>query len=325
MGTCRSQGDRRVTRAARPALSALLVLVLAGGFTTPSLAKPTPPPTPIPTSAPGAKLAAPPTPTPQPIGPAVIVPTSIPTPAPPTDTPIPTTTNTPLPTSTPTDTPTPTPPPTATATCPPTNTPTPTPVAATMVGGIAAASLLLLALPALGAGGVLGLVSVARAVRSLEHTYRRQKSLELEQMQAQAVAQRRAEVEGLLAREGGWRLVLNQVLADALPEARTRIGQEGVLDLNFAPAPRFTVAGVDGRTYLFTIAPDLLRRAGMLKRREQVVVLDAALSPAVRQEVQAVWDHLASQRLREQAPVLPRQAEWFLIVREAREAKGGRR
>jgi len=159
--------------------------------------------------------------------------------------------------------------------------------------------------------------AVTRAIRRLERTYRRQKSLELEQLQAQAVARRRAEVEELLARPDGWRNVLNQLLADALPEVGARVGTGGVLDLGGSPVPRFTVAGRDGRSYLFTTSPEALRRVKVVGRRERATPLDAALSPAARVEVQAVWDHLAAQRLRGQAPVLPRRAEWFLVVRGA--------
>jgi hypothetical protein len=178
---------------------------------------------------------------------------------------------------------------------------------------------------ALAAGAVVALSNgaVTRAIRRLERTYRRQKSLELEQLQAQAVERRRVEVERLLEREGSWQGVLDQVLADALPDATACVGREGVLDLNVSPAPRFTVAGVDGRSYLFTTSPEALRRVGMVGRKNRVIPLDATLSPAARVEVQVLWDHLASGRLRESAPALPRQAEWFLVVREAGRLLGG--
>ena len=121
----------------------------------------------------------------------------------------------------------------------------------------------------------------------------------------------------------GWRKVLDQVLADALPEVGAAVGQAGVLDLSVEPAPRFTVAGKDRREYLFTTSPEALRKVGLLGRKEEAIPLDGSLHPAVRAEVQAVWDHLAERRLRGQAvPVLPRQAGWYLIVRERKEGKG---
>jgi type II secretory pathway pseudopilin PulG len=172
---------------------------------------------------------------------------------------------------------------------------------------------------AAGAAVTLSNGVVARAICNLEQTYRRQKSLELEQLQAQVVARRRAEVETLLAEPEGWRKVIDQLLADALPDITARVGKIGVLDLSAAPVPRFSVAGVNGQGYLFTTSPEALRRVGLL-RQVQVVhttPLDASLHPAARVEVQAVWEHLAAQRLPGECPystVLPRQAEWFLMV-----------
>lgn len=174
----------------------------------------------------------------------------------------------------------------------------------------------------LAAGAVVTLSNgaVTRAIRSLERTYRRQKSLELEQLQVQLVTQRRAEVETELARPGGWQKVINQVLADVLPEVGAGVGEAGVLDLSVEPAPRFTVAGENGRRYLFTTSPEGLQKARLVGRRERAIPLDGSLHPAARVEMQAVWEHLAAQRLRGvQVPVLPRQAGWWLVVREQRE------
>ncbi|HHH42490.1 MAG TPA: hypothetical protein ENK56_10875 [Chloroflexi bacterium] len=169
-----------------------------------------------------------------------------------------------------------------------------------------------------------------RAIRSLERTYRRQKSLELEQVQAQLIAQRRAEVEALLAEPEGWRKVVDQLLADALPDITARVGEIGVLDLSAAPVPRFSVAGVNGQGYLFTTSPEALQKVGLLRQVRVVesVPLDASLHPAARVEVQAVWEHLAEQRLPSECPysyVLPRQAEWFLMVLEPKQREMGKR
>jgi hypothetical protein len=158
--------------------------------------------------------------------------------------------------------------------------------------------------------------AVTRAIRKLEKTYRRQKSLELEQLEAQAVARRREEVKALLDQEGGWQKVLDQLLADALPETGAHVEPDGLLDLNAAPAPRFNVAGNDGCVYLFTTSPDALRKVKLLDRKSGEIQLDGTLHPAARVEVQEVWDHLSAKRLGDQGFVLPRQAEWFLVVRE---------
>jgi hypothetical protein len=179
----------------------------------------------------------------------------------------------------------------------------------------------------LGTGAVVTLSNwrVAREVRKLTSSYRRQKSLELEQLQARLVAEREAEVKRELAEAGGMERVLNQLLADALPETGVAVGGEGVLDASVCPAPRFTVAGADGHQYLFTTAPDLLRSVRMLGRRDNVLPLDAAIHPAARAEIQAVWEHVAAHRLRGPQPTyLPRQAAWYLIVRKREQEEDGK-
>ncbi|MGD1991983.1 MAG: hypothetical protein PVI59_02210 [Anaerolineae bacterium] len=178
----------------------------------------------------------------------------------------------------------------------------------------------------LGTGAVVTLSNwrVAREVRKLTSSYRRQKSLELEQLQARLVAEREAEVKRELAQAGGVKRVLSQLLADALPETGAVVGREGVLDASISPAPRFTVAGPDGHQYLFTTAPDLLRSVRMLGRRDNVLPLDAAIHPAARAEIQAVWEHVAARRLRGPQPAyLPRQAAWYLVVRRREQQEAG--
>lgn len=183
---------------------------------------------------------------------------------------------------------------------------------------------LVLLIVALWAGVVITLSNarVAREVRRLAATYRHQKSLELEQLQAQTVALRQAEVEALLAQHDGWRRILDQLLADALSDTDARVGTEGLLNLSATPAPYFVVAGEKaGRTYLFTTVPPQLPRWAFLgKRRHQVIPIDASLYPAARLEVQAVWEHLVAHYPRqEEISVLPRQAKWYLVVQEKAE------
>ena len=158
--------------------------------------------------------------------------------------------------------------------------------------------------------------AVTRAIRKLEKTHRRQKALELEQMEAQVVVRRQEEVKDLLARAGGWWRVLDQLLADALPEMGARVEPDGLLDVSATPVPRFNVVGKDGSIYLFTTAPDTLRKLKLLDRRDGDIPLDATLHPAARVEVQEVWEHLSAKRLGDQGFVLPRQAGWFLVVRQ---------
>jgi hypothetical protein len=196
-------------------------------------------------------------------------------------------------------------------------------------GGVVLAALV----AGLGFLGVSGLIQSA-AIRGLERTYRRQKSLELEQLQAQAIDARRREMAQLLAsEEDGWQTVIDQLLVDAdrqsvaaLPHGSERAGRLSLLDISMVPVPRFTVAGPGDVTYLFTTSPRALRQIHILSRKHKAVALDASLHPAARVEVQAVWDHLAARRLPGQGTAaLPRQAAWFLVARPVGGRKRGTR
>lgn len=174
--------------------------------------------------------------------------------------------------------------------------------------------VLLIAALAAGAAATLSNGLLARAVRRLEQTYRREKSLELEQLQAQTVARRQAELEDILIREDGWRDVVRQLLADALPsEHAPASGGDGwvtLVDVLDSP-PGFIVGRQDGRgeTYLFTTSPSARRK----DFRGPVIPLDAALSPTARVEAEAVWRCLATRRNLD-PQVLPRQAGWYVVA-----------
>lgn len=184
------------------------------------------------------------------------------------------------------------------------------------------AGVLVLALAAGLAFAALASLTQATAVHCLEKTYRRHKGLELEHLQSHVVALRRAEVKELLQCEDGWRQVVTQLLADALPGTGGAVDLDGLVDLSVSPAPRFTLAGTGDRSYLFTTSPASLRKVGILTRRDKPVPLDASLHPAARVEVQAVWEHLSASRLSSgRGTSLPRQAEWFLVVRAVQQRK----
>jgi hypothetical protein len=163
-------------------------------------------------------------------------------------------------------------------------------------------------------------------LRNLSRAYQRHSDLERQALQARIVAQRRSEVLDLLAcsNDGSpgtrtsWRWVLNQLLADA--GVAGYVGQGGVLSLTASPAS-LQVAGADKQTYILTTQPDELRRVGLLARRQRVIRLDASLHPAARDEAQLLWEHLARERAPDQAPALPRRAEWFLAVVEDRDER----
>jgi hypothetical protein len=193
--------------------------------------------------------------------------------------------------------------------------PGPITTAATVTGGVAIAALLAV----LAFNGFASLTQAA-SMRSLERTYRRQKAQEMEYHQYNMVVQRQEELTEILAQTGGWQEVLKQVITDASPDVST--GWLTLISIAASPVPHFVVFG-DEREYVFTVSPNAVcSRTRRLFQRDQVVLLDASLSPAVRVEVQAVWHCLAAQQSLD-IGVLPRQAEWFLVVRRKREAKRG--
>ena len=158
------------------------------------------------------------------------------------------------------------------------------------------------------------LLTQTAATRSLERTYRQHKNLELERLQVQAVAMRKEELREALGQADGWREVLQQVLADALPTAAIASTDNGwitVLKVSLTP-PYFVVARQEsGEEYVFTVSPP---GRGLLKRNV-VIPLDASLAVTARVEVQMVWQYLASKRGFERR-VLPRQAEWYLVIQK---------
>ena len=85
-----------------------------------------------------------------------------------------------------------------------------------------------------------------------------------------------------------------------------------------------------GETFVFTASRDeaAAGRRGLLRsllRLHPIVPLDASLTPTARVEVEAVWRHVAEKRGLEPS-ALPRQAEWYLVVRRPRgKQKSGRR
>ncbi len=191
----------------------------------------------------------------------------------------------------------------------------PAPVAATVTGGL----MFVVLLAVLAFDGVTGLALIA-AVRSLARIYRRQKALEMELRQRRVIAERQAEVQALLATTDGWQQVLQQIVADALPDAATHTTATDtatewltVTDVAVSPAPSLSVARQDesGESYTFTVSP---RRRRWALSRERVIPLDAALFPTARVEIQVVWEYLAKRRDLD-TRTLPRRAEWYVVVR----------
>jgi hypothetical protein len=178
----------------------------------------------------------------------------------------------------------------------------------TVTGGV----LLVALIAGLAFTGFSSLAQAA-AIRSLERTYRRQKSQELELALGRELTAHLEQLRTHLAGgEDAWRGVVRQLLVDA------GIGDAAMLEaggVSIEPVPCLVVEG-GSRRYLFTTAPDELRRNDAVRRSDRVILLDAALSPFARIEAQALWDHLAAQRWHGGQTTLPRDATWYLVVHE---------
>ena len=206
----------------------------------------------------------------------------------------------------------------------PSYTPTPSPtltLLAVQAAEKGTDGVLVITAAAMGIFGAFSLLLQRSGFRALQQSQRRQKNLELGQSQAHALVQREVELRQMLAQQPeGWRQILSQLVADALGGSGV-VGKQGVLDLSTDPAPRLTVTGNDDE-YVFTTRPEMLGPKRMNGRTERAISLDGTLHPAAAVEVQAVWEHLAGHRLREQTLVLPRRSTWFLVVREGKKESG---
>ncbi|MDY7079398.1 MAG: M23 family metallopeptidase [Chloroflexota bacterium] len=155
----------------------------------------------------------------------------------------------------------------------------------------------------------------AMAVRSLERTYRRQKAQELKLAMNQTLTSHQEQVRARLATDpDAWRGVVRQLLTDAGVDGDATLAN--VPDISTTPCPHFTVSGANGQPcYLFTTDPGSLHSSRTVRRHDQTVLLDMTLSPFARVEAQALWDHLAGERLRGKQSALPRDAAWWLVIR----------
>jgi hypothetical protein len=180
----------------------------------------------------------------------------------------------------------------------------------TVTGSIAVAALLV----GLAFSGMCSLAQAA-STRSLERTYRRQKSQELEFAMASDLTRRKDQTERRLADDAEvWRKVVAQLLADAGIGGSPAL--EKGIDVREIPCPHFVIREETNRYhYVFTVNPEPLRKARIIRRRDRVVPLDTTLSLYARIEAQALWDHVAP-RLRHQQTMLARDATWFLVVHQ---------
>lgn len=166
----------------------------------------------------------------------------------------------------------------------------------------------------LGLLGCLAFVGVAvvaqsAATRSLEKTYRRLKSRELEHAMGQELSEHLEALRGGLEGKDAWREIARRLLVEA-GKADYSVVLSHVENTSEAP-PCFTVVGSDGTEYLFTTDPRVARGEVSHVRRDRVTPLDSAVSPYARVEAHTLWAHLTGQKA--PATALSRNTPWYLV------------
>lgn len=148
--------------------------------------------------------------------------------------------------------------------------------------------------------------------RSYDRSFKSQEMMLADQRRQELVMQLQAPI--------GWCRLAEQLAADALAAPVSIDETAGILDASSQPSPKFTLAGRDGREFVFTVNPDLLKKQRLMSREDTLVKL-SRVSPTSRMDVSMLWEYvMASRRLGRVTP--PRQAEWYLIVRPARVPAG---
>lgn len=128
--------------------------------------------------------------------------------------------------------------------------------------------------------------------------------------------QRKQDLTLRLQAPTGWHRLAEQLAADALTEPVSIDEDAGILDASSQPAPKFTVASRDGREFIFTIDPNLMKKQRLIDRQDKVLKL-SKVSPTSIMDVAMLWEFvMTSRRLWRVTP--PRQAEWYLVVRQGR-------
>ena len=86
------------------------------------------------------------------------------------------------------------------------------------------------------------------------------------------------------------------------------------------PRPKFTLASRDGREFIFTIDPDLLKKQRLLQRGDKVVKLSRK-SPHNQADMMMLWEYVQqTRRLWRLTP--PANADWYIAVRGTARSNG---
>lgn len=180
-----------------------------------------------------------------------------------------------------------------------------------------ALTILLIAVATMGAAITLSNGAVARAVRQMERTYRRERARQQEAAQAAALQAHAATLSAELAAEAtAWRPLVDRLYARLYGTPRRALQVQCVAT---TPAPYLEVGFQDGGPALvLTPQPEALAAAGVLSRAEAraAAPVDATLYVTARLEARLIW----LQQAQHHGETLPEEAvddaaAWYAIVR----------
>jgi|GEM_PF-4178113 len=162
-----------------------------------------------------------------------------------------------------------------------------------------------------GIGGVLLLsqLIVGTVLRGIRKTYQSS----FEGQQAVWTDQRAQDIAYRLQNPDGWQMIAEQLVANALSEPVSIDNEAGILDATSEPAPKFTLSARDGREFIFTIDPALLKKQRLIQRGDRVVRLSRK-SPHNQADMMMLWEYVQqTRRLWRLTP--PASADWYIAVR----------
>jgi hypothetical protein len=166
-------------------------------------------------------------------------------------------------------------------------------------------------LAAIGGIILLGYLLLGGSLRGIKHVYQSS----LAKQDAALGDQHTRELAVRLQMQQGWQQIAEQLIADAVSEIISVDGDAGVLDATATPTPKFTVVSRDGREFIFTVNPKILKKMRLVKPGDKIVNI-THVSATSRMDVQALWDYIVRSRNMWSATP-PSKAEWYVVVRQA--------
>jgi hypothetical protein len=171
-------------------------------------------------------------------------------------------------------------------------------------------------LAAIGGIILLGYLLLGGSLRGIKSVYQ----TSLAKQEAALGDQHTRELAARLQMQHGWQQIAEQLIADAVSEIISVDSDAGVLDATATPTPKFTIVARDGREFLFTVNPKILKKMRVIKPGDRIVNI-TNVSPTSRMDVLALWDYIVRSRNMWSATP-PSRAEWFVVVRQTNRGIG---